>query len=503
MSPKVIITVIDGSLQDKQFEYTKKTECSIGREDSCTIVLSNDDSKYGGISRKHCLLDIDPPCVRIKQLSDTTTTKLNGIAIGKEFHTVIFSGNDGECLTLGKDKIQLRIGLTGNHPIDKGMDVTKDIIGGGMDATKNIVDILGKGVKKIGKHQAKLQPIVRPIGAFFEEFLELKKPNQDSVGKKDLETPESFHKYSVIKLIGTGGYGNVYLGSTTKGKEVAIKTMLSDVKSRSSQQEKFIREIDNIKSFNHRNIVSFIDHGAADGNYYYVMEYCKAGSLTRSIECLGGKLPLDLARSIIFQVLDGLEYLHTIEFKAKTEGDGFVNVRGIVHRDLKPSNILLKVEGLKLVAKISDFGLSKSFEIAGQSGITSLEQSGLGSYRFLPRRQLKYYRDSKPEVDIWAAAACLYYMLSGSSPRNFPDNISAETIVMDRPAIAIQQCNPDVPDSIAEVIDRALREDSQNDNSLFYQSVSIFRRDLLSAFEKIAAINSQSNPNDSSTVSNY
>jgi eukaryotic-like serine/threonine-protein kinase len=491
MSPKVIITVIDGSLQDKQFVYAEKTECSIGRGDSCTIVLPNDDAKYGGISRKHCLLDIDPPRVRIKQLSDTTTT-LNGVAIGKEFHTVTFSGNDGECLTLGKDKIQLRIGLTGNRPIDKGMG-----------ATKKIVDILGRGVKKIGKHQAKVQPIVNNIGNILGEFLELKKPERDSVNSKELETPESFHKYSVIKLIGSGGYGNVYLGSNTKGKEVAIKTMIADVKSQSGQEEKFIREIDNIKSFKHQNIVSFIDHGAADGNYYYVMEYCKAGSLTRSIECMGGKLPLDLARSIILQVLDGLEYLHTVELSARKEEGGFVNVRGIVHRDLKPSNILLKVEELRLVAKISDFGLSKSFEIAGQSGITSIDGSGLGSQQFLSRRQLKYYRDSKPEVDIWAAAACLYYMLSGSSPRNFSDNISAKTIVLEQPAIAIQQRNPDVPDSIAEVIDRALKEDSQNDNSLFYQSVSIFRQDLLSAFEKITATNSQSNSNDSLTVSNY
>jgi eukaryotic-like serine/threonine-protein kinase len=502
MSPKVIITVIDGSLQDKQFEYTEKTECSIGREDSCTIVLPNDDSKYGGISRKHCLLDIDPPRVRIKQLSDTTT-KLNGIAIGKGFYTVTFSGNDGECLTLGKDKVQLRISLTGNRPIDKGMGAAKDIIGGGMDATKKIVDILERGVKTIGKHQEKVLPIVGPIGNFLGEFLELKKPERDSVDSKGLETPESFHKYSVIKLLGTGGYGNVYLGSNTKGKEVAIKTMLSDVKSKSGQEEKFIREIDNIKSFKHRNIVGFIDHGTSDGNYYYVMEYCEAGSLNRSIECMGGKLPLVLARSIIFQVLDGLEYLHTVELSARTEEDGFVNVRGIVHRDLKPSNILLKVEKLKLVAKISDFGLSKSFEIAGQSGITSIDGSGLGSHRFLSRRQLRYYRDSKPEVDIWAAAACLYYMLTGSSPRNFPVNISAETIVMEQPAIAIQQRNPDVPDSIAEVIDRALKEDSQNDNSLLYQSVSIFRQDLLSAFEKIAVTNHQSNSNNSSTVSDY
>jgi eukaryotic-like serine/threonine-protein kinase len=487
MSAKVIITVLDGSLKDEPFSFSQKTECSIGREDSCTIILPNDDSKYGGISRKHCLLDIDPPRVRIKQLSDTTTT-LNGVAIGKEFHTVTFSDDKGECLTLGKDKIQLRIVLTGNRPIDKGMD-----------APKNILEILRRGARKIGKHRAKVQP----IGNFLEEFLELKKPGRDSVDSKELENPKSFHKYSIIKLLGTGGYGNVHLGSSTKGKEVAIKTMLSDVKSKSGQEEKFIREIDNIKSFKHRNIVGFIDHGTAGGNYYYVMEYCEAGSLTRLIECLGGKLPLDLARSIISQVLDGLEYLHTVEFKAKTEGDGFVNVKGVVHRDLKPSNILLKVEGLKLVAKISDFGLSKSFEIAGQSGITSIDQSGLGSHRFLPRRQLKYYRDSKPEVDIWAAAACLYYMLTGSSPRNFSDNIDPATIVSEQDVIPIQNRNPDVPDLIAKVIDRALREDNRKDHALFYQSVSTFRQDLLSAFEKITVINPKPNSDNSSIVSDY
>ena len=502
MSPKVIITVIDGSLQDKQFEYTEKTECSIGRKDSCTIVLPNDDSKYGGISRKHCLLDIDPPRVRIKQLSDTTT-KLNNIAIGKEFYTVTFSGNDGECLTLGKDKIQLRISLTGNRPIERVKDVTQQIIGGGMDATKDVVNVLGKGVRFIGENKEIADLFVKPVGEFVVGFLGLKNTERDSIDSKELKVPKSFHKYTVSGLIGKGGGGNVYLASNHKGKKVAIKSMLPGVKDRASQEAKFIREIDNIKSFNHKNIVGFIDSGSSEDNYYYVMEYCEAGSLIRSIECLGGKLPLGLARSIIFQVLDGLEYLHTVEFRAKTEEDGFIAVKGIVHRDLKPNNILLKVEGLKLVAKIGDFGLSKSFELAGLSGVTSIDQPGLGSYRFLPRRQLLYYRDSKPEVDIWAAAACLYYMLSGNSPRNFSDNVSALTTVQEQLAIPIQKRNPDVPDSIAEVIDRALSENVNNDCSLFYQSVSTFRRDLLSAFEKIAATNSQSNSNNPSSVSDY
>jgi eukaryotic-like serine/threonine-protein kinase len=474
MSPKVTITVIDSSFQQQPFEYIQKTKCSIGRSDTCTITIPNE-----GVSREHCLLEIDPPHVQIKKLADTTTT-LNGIAIGKEFQSVMFSGEAGECLILGKDKIQLRIELTGNRPVDVVMDVMENIIDGGKKVVHTIFSGLKTAKRAIANNKT-AKTIIDPILYFAGvQAREPSDPNMDSS-----EFPRSFDGYTFHKLIGQGGGGSVYLSSNTKGKNLAIKTMLFDRKPSTSQERRFVREIDNVKSFNHHNIVRFIDHGIFEGHYYHVMEYCEAGSLTRWIECMGGKLPLDSARSIIFQVLDGLEYLHTVEFRARTEDEGFVTVNGIVHRDLKPSNILLKVEDSKLVAKIGDFGLSKSFEIAGRSGLTSIDRSGAGSYRFLCRRQLLHYRDSKPEVDIWATAACLYYMLSGNYPRNFSDNVSAETNVLEQPNIPIQQRNPDVPNSIAEVIDRALSEDTQNDRALHYQSVSAFRQDLLSAFDNI------------------
>jgi eukaryotic-like serine/threonine-protein kinase len=157
----------------------------------------------------------------------------------------------------------------------------------------------------------------------------------------------------------------------------------------------------------------------------------------------------------------------------------------LVHRDLKPSNIMLATTNMRLVAKIGDFGLSKAFDQAGLSGHTMSGDGFRGTAHFMCRKQVLEFQMAKPEVDIWAAAACLYYMLTNQYPRTIGAKEGWE-VLLDRDVTPIRDRNPDVPLPVAEVIDRALQEGSVKDPVLHYQRVADFKADLLKAFEDVS-----------------
>jgi serine/threonine protein kinase len=151
----------------------------------------------------------------------------------------------------------------------------------------------------------------------------------------------------------------------------------------------------------------------------------------------------------------------------------------LVHRSLKPENILLTHQQGKLVVKISDFALAKAFGTAGLSGHTMAAGSFAGTPYYMPRAQLMNFQTVQPAVDVWAAAACFYELLTGVPPRNFGDSDEIRTIA-ECPAVPIGERVSYVPSGLAEVLDRALREEA--DHSTFYQSALAFKQDLLSVW---------------------
>jgi serine/threonine protein kinase len=149
----------------------------------------------------------------------------------------------------------------------------------------------------------------------------------------------------------------------------------------------------------------------------------------------------------------------------------------VVHRDLSPHNILLSTGGDGvLVAKIGDFGLAKAFDQAGLSGLTRTGTIA-GKPSYLPRQQVINFREAAPAVDVWAAAACLYRMLTGASPRDFPAGRDPWQVVLQDPAVPVRRRDPSVPADLAEIVDRALRDDPE----IGIQSATELR-DLLRAF---------------------
>jgi serine/threonine protein kinase len=287
--------------------------------------------------------------------------------------------------------------------------------------------------------------------------------------------------YQFVRPLGKGGMGAVaLLRKEHDGDEIALKLMLPRVAVNQRSRERFLREIENTKALQHVHVVRLKEAGCWMVDFFFfTMEYCGGGSVAQLIVREGGKLKLDRAIPIILQVLDGLDYAHHAEIPHVELRDGsIVSGKGLVHRDVKPENIYLSEAVGGCIAKLGDYGLSKAFELAGLTGKTTAGEIG-GTPCFMPQQQLEKFKYPTPDMDVWAVAATLYYMLTGCCPRDFRSgqgwlyvlSTTRPVSVRNRPVLA------PLPRKLADVIDQALNDRDE----LHFKSASQFKHSLLKA----------------------
>ncbi len=462
MSNSVILHFLNSSLRAQNYTYTERAICVIGRDDTCNIQVPT-TSEFGLISRNHCLLNINPPQIAIRDLGSKNGTYVNDQKIGqrpkhltpeeaKQLPYVETELKDGDTIRIDTLLIQVSIPTTPpleadtiQFPEAQQQQQTEQIIIAPPQG--NLMDFVKGWLKKIvgGDRPA---PSLLPIQGYF-----------------------------LSDVLGTGAFGEVYLATHDKTqKQVALKVMLPEVAQYPRQKEQFLREVENTKPLNHPNIVQLMDYGFSEGIFYFTLEYCAAGNLEQYCTDRTQPLTVSEALDITLPILDGLYYAHNIEvpFVKKRDG-GLGKGKGLVHRDLKPSNILLTRQDGKLIPKIADFGIAKAFDQAGLSGLSRSGQHLEGTFQFMSRKQIMEFKYAKPDTDVWAAAACLYYLLTLQYPRDFQGD-PLLTVLQTKP-IPLQRRNPQIPTAIAQVIDQAL----QDENNLYFQDALSFKQALLKA----------------------
>ena len=249
-------------------------------------------------------------------------------------------------------------------------------------------------------------------------------------------------RYHVIRKLGEGGMGQVYLAEHVKmGRMSAIKVMTPSLVHDADAVGRFNREAANASKISHPNIAAIYDFGeTSDGLIYLAMEFVEGESLTKLCEALGA-LPAPRAAEIARQVAGALEAAHE---------------RGIVHRDLKPDNIMISRgrDGADLV-KVVDFGIAKAAEGAGQK----VTRTGLvvGTPEYMSPEQLT--GDTLDgRSDLYALALVTFNMLTGMLP--FTGQTTQEALLKrltDRP-LSLTEARPDLswPPALQTVLDRAL-----------------------------------------------
>ena len=425
MSSKVYFEISKGWLKGQPIKFEQKELVSVGHSDECTITLPEGDE---GVSGRHCLLDINPPFVAVKDLGSTNGTYLNGKKIGQRSS----SRSDEENRWFNM------------KPGDRlGLGVDFEII------LSKITDAKGKVQKQEYVKNIHVEPI---------------------------------DGYNKIIWQGEGGMGEVWLVEEEKTREqMVMKFMLPDVSSNEQKKEWFLREASIGEQIKHPNIVRQHKSGKTDAAYYILMEYCRGGNLEdfisredlkiafknadgeteyekifwgRSDEAL--KERIKIANHVILQVLEGLDHIHHASVKVSLP-DGTRSVHGLVHRDLKPSNILLMDHSVYPEVKLGDFGLAKAFHLAGHSKNVYSAGRYYGYLWFVPRQQIRNYRYVKPDVDVWAAAATYYYMITSFPPKDFAGDKNVYSMALNN-AIPIRDRDPRIPACLAKVIDTALKD---------------------------------------------
>ncbi|OLC88647.1 MAG: hypothetical protein DMD38_04245 [Gemmatimonadetes bacterium] len=269
-------------------------------------------------------------------------------------------------------------------------------------------------------------------------------------------------RYHVVKKLGEGGMGQVYLAEHVKmGRRSAIKVMNPSMVHDPDAVARFNREAANASRINHANVCAIYDFGETpDGLIYLAMEFIEGEPLTDVIE-REGALPLPRATPIFLQTADALQAAHDL---------------GIVHRDLKPDNIMVssRRSGGDMV-KVVDFGIAKA--VGGDQAGQKVTKTGLvlGTPEFMSPEQLS--GDAVDgRSDLYSLALVLYRMLTGKVP--FEATSVQEMMIKrltDEPT-TLAAARPDLsfPAGLQPVLDTALARTPLER----YQTVTKFAADV-------------------------
>ena len=270
-------------------------------------------------------------------------------------------------------------------------------------------------------------------------------------------------RYHVIRRIGEGGMGQVYLAEHVKMKrKSAVKVLHQGMVHDPDAISRFNREASNASQIQHPNVAAIYDFGEThEGLIYLAMEYVDGEPLTKIIE-RHGALTAARAADIGHQVASALEAAHDM---------------GIIHRDLKPDNIIIaRGRAGEDIAKVVDFGIAKAVQ-ADEQKVTKTGLA-IGTPEYMSPEQLGGDQlDSR--TDIYSLGLVTFNMLTGELP--FPSVVSRESLIMrltEKPR-TLAEIKTDVqwPAELQTVMDKALA----NHPADRYQHVSQFGRDLVTA----------------------
>ncbi|MEP6636806.1 MAG: FHA domain-containing serine/threonine-protein kinase [Acidobacteriota bacterium] len=431
-SMQVNLRVLAGPYKGRVFPFDQHDTFLIGRTNDAHLCLPDDRF----FSRHHCLLEIAPPRCFLRDLGSTNGTFVNGQRVSRTFL------HHGDQIQGGESILQVEVSAS-----EYGQG-ERDAAGGQPVVVS--VDCLNCGRRE----QAQAATADEHLTFLCEDC------------RQELRNePQPVPGYDMVRVIGRGGMGCVTLALHQQtGRAVAIKMLLPECAVSDKAMRRFMREIDVAAALKHPNIVEFLDRGTNNGVVYLVTEFVDGPDAARLADEQGGKLPYPQAIAIISQVLGALSYAH---------GQGFI------HRDIKDQNILISGVQDNIVAKLTDFGLAKSFAKSGMSGVTMAGEAA-GTISYMSPEQLRNFRDVRPQSDIYSVGMTAYSLLTGELALDLAGKSSiAETVkaIFEQPPTPLGERAPRLPTAVCEIVDRALLKDPAQR----WQSAGAMRTALLHA----------------------
>jgi serine/threonine protein kinase len=252
--------------------------------------------------------------------------------------------------------------------------------------------------------------------------------------------PEKIGKYPIIRSVGKGSTGVVYLSHDPYfGRDVAIKVYDIDPKADPAEtkvaRKMFFNEAQMVGRLQHPNILPMYDAGEENGQYYVVMEHVQGARTLASYCRREHLLPIDDVVKIIYTCAKALHYAHK---------------RGVIHRDIKPSNLMLTRNN---EVRVIDFGIA----ILNDAEISRIEGIA-GSPSYMAPEQIQS-SEITPASDVYALGAVMYELLTGQRPFRAKTLSRLLNQIVFATAPPIHTLRAEIPEDLEEVVAIAMQKD--------------------------------------------
>ncbi len=277
--------------------------------------------------------------------------------------------------------------------------------------------------------------------------------------------------YEIVRQVGVGGMGEVYLAKDSKlGRSVAIKILNERFGRHGSDLERFTREAKAASALNHPNILVIHEIGESDKTNYIVSEFISGKTLREIVK--DSPMKASEILDIAIQIASALTAAHG---------------ERIIHRDIKPENIMVRPDGY---VKVLDFGLAKLIE--NENSLFGLEDATkkqnqtakgviMGTVNYMSPEQAKAEKVDE-RTDIFSLGVLIYEMIAGRTP--FEDNSVSETfanLINKEPHLLLRYAS-NVPDDLQRIVAKMLRKNRDER----YQTMKGLLADLKELKETLA-----------------
>ncbi|APW61075.1 FHA domain-containing serine/threonine-protein kinase [Paludisphaera borealis] len=432
---RVILEVLQGPRAGRSFIFDRHDTFIVGR--SRFVHCPIEDM---ALSRDHFMIEVNPPQCELRDLESTNGTFVNNARTDR---ARLISG---DVIAAGQSIFRVRVEhappASGEPPASSNSEL----------ATHGQIRCTGCGTN------APLNITV--AGPAQTGSLDKIEWWCSSCRSEAAVLPQPVPHYTTLRELGKGAMGVVYQARhNTTGKLVALKLIVPETATTQAAIDRFLREMSVISQLRHPNIVEWYEQGMTRGQFWFAMEFVAGDNLEALAKSTPNGYPTEQACRLTCQILKGLDQAHRL---------------GFVHRDIKPENVLIAHNPEGMTAKISDFGLAKSFRGVGLSGLTFSGEMR-GTVPFMPPEQMRDFKTVTPLADLYATAATLYYLLTCQyiydEPAGGGDLIR---MLLEEEPVPVRSRRPDIPVGLATVISKCLtREPSER-----YPDASSMRRAL-------------------------
>jgi len=287
-----------------------------------------------------------------------------------------------------------------------------------------------------------------------------------SLTQTDLITGQVIGPYEIVRRLGAGGMGDIYLAEDTRlGRKVALKALPAHFTKDVERVRRFQLEAKAASALSHPNIITIYEIGQIDHLHYIAFEFIEGQTLRQRMTIA----PLTIA--------EGLQVGSSVAAALFAAHEA-----GIVHRDIKPENVMMRADG---VVKVLDFGLAKLTEwrpvVSEASTLFQTEQGiVMGTAPYMSPEQARGLSvDSR--TDIWSLGVVLYEMMAGRQPFEGPTNSDVLVAILGREPVPLPRYRPEVPTELEWIIKKALRKDRDER----YQTVRELVADLKTLSQRL------------------